>query len=254
MEMEFSFSGQKVAVNIPSWSVLESRVAEKLSQNSGFALATINLDHLVKLRRSRSYRAVYAEQDFITADGNPIVWMSHLAGRPVSLIPGSDAILPLARIAAGQGVSVALVGSSDDVLQAARRYMEQQVAGLKIAYTRSPPMGFDPQGDDARTILTEVAASGARLCFVALGAPKQECFAALGRRIAPSVGFASIGAGLDFFAGAQKRAPDWARRHALEWVWRMLTNPRRLAPRYVQCAAILPGQTLRALLLRLRRR
>ena len=145
MEMEFSFSGQKVAVNIPSWSALESRVAEKLSQNSGFALATINLDHLVKLRRSRSYRAIYAEQDFITAVGNPIVWMSHLAGRPVSLIPGSDAILPLARIAAGQGVSVALVGSSDDVLQAARRYMEQQVAGLKIAIPDRRPWGSIPK-------------------------------------------------------------------------------------------------------------
>lgn len=250
--MEFSFSGQRIAVNIPNWSALEARVSERLAQKRGFALATINLDHLVKLRASASFRAAYAAQDFVTADGNPIVWMSRLAGRRVALIPGSDAILPMARIAARQGVSLALVGSSENALAAARSYLEREVRDLRVAYHHAPPMGFDPTGAEARQILQEITESGAGLCFVALGAPKQEAFAALGRELAPEVGFASIGAGLDFFAGTQQRAPAWARKYALEWFWRMTTSPKRLLPRYAKCIAILPEQALRALMLRFR--
>lgn len=250
--MEFSFSGQSIKVNMTNWATLEARVAEYFAQNKGFALATINLDHLVKLRSSASFREAYAAQDFVTADGNPIVWMSRLAGRPVELIPGSDAMLPLARIAARQGVTLALVGSTDAALSAARSYLEREIKDLSVAYIKSPPMGFDPQGAAAQEILQQIAQSGARLCFVALGAPKQEAFAVLGRQLAPQVGFASIGAGLDFFAGTQDRAPKWVRRFAMEWAWRMLTSPKRLIPRYAQCLAILPGQALRALMLRMR--
>ena len=250
--MKFKIKDQTIAVNVPTWAALEARVAERLARRQGFALATINLDHLVKLNTSPEFRHAYAAQDFVVADGNPIVWMSRIAGRTVELIPGSDAILPLTRIAARQGVPVALVGSTEAALAAAKRYLEGKVHGLQVVCTISPPMGFDAAGPAGKSVLQEVAASGAGLCFIALGAPRQERFAALGRREAPAIGFASIGAGLDFFAGTQQRAPEWARRFAVEWLWRMLTSPRRLGLRYLRCMAILPGQVLRALVLRLK--
>ena len=111
-------------------------------------------------------------------------------------------------------------------------------------------MGFDPASPSAGRLLEEVQASGARLCFLALGAPKQELLAARGRRETPEVGFASIGAGLDFLAGNQRRAPLWVRRLAMEWAWRMATALRRLMPRYARCAAILPAELAAALKLR----
>lgn len=248
--MEFKVRGESVMVNIPNWAALEARVTERLAQKKGFAVATLNLDHLVKLRGSDSFRKAYAAQDFVTADGNPIVWMARLAGRSIELIPGSDAILPMARIAARQGVGVALVGSTEDALAAAKSFLEREVRDLEVVCTIAPPMGFDPSGPQAEAVVAQVADSGARLCFVALGAPKQEQFAATGRRLAPQIGFASIGAGLDFFAGTQQRAPEWARRFALEWLWRAVMSPKRLGPRYARCIAILPGEMLRALWLR----
>lgn len=250
--MDFRISGERISVNVPTWAVLQARVAERLAQRQGFALATLNLDHLVKLRASPHFRSAYAAQDLVTADGNPIVWMSRLAGRPVELIPGSDAIMPLARLAAQQGVTLALVGSTDAALSAAKSYLEREVRDLEVAITIAPPMGFDPNGPAAEEIFARLTASGAGLCFVALGAPKQEIFAAVGRRKAPQMGFASIGAGLDFFAGRQKRAPRWVRRFAIEWLWRAASSPRRLAPRYAKCLAILPGQILHAMLQRFR--
>lgn len=88
--------------------------------------------------------------------------------------------------------------------------------------------------------------SGARLCFIALGAPKQEFFAAFARTHSPTVGFASIGAGLDFLSGHQTRAPKVMRAFALEWFWRALQSPKRMVPRYAKCFAILPGLAFEA--------
>ena len=115
--------------------------------------------------------------------------------------------------------------------------------------TKLVPLLVDTR-EEAKAILERVADSGARLCFVAMGAPRQEEFAALGRKQVPEIGFASIGAGLDFFAGTQKRAPAWAQKLQVEWLWRMLSNPRRLALRYLKCMAILPGHMARAVMLR----
>lgn len=252
--MIFVTGGTAVKVNVATWAALEARVSERFAQRRGFALATLNLDHLVKLGSDAAFRKAYAAQDLVTADGNPIVWMARIAGQPVGLVTGSDAVLPLARIAARQGVTVALLGGTAETLRAAKSVLEREVRDLNVVLSIAPPMGFDPHGEAAEAALQEIAASGARLCFVAMGAPKQEILAARGRDIAPEVGFASIGAGLDFIAGTQPRAPDWARRFAVEWLWRALSEPKRLIPRYLACAAILPGQTARALYLRLRPR
>ena len=95
--------------------------------------------------------------------------------------------------------------------------------------------------------IARIGASGAGLCLLALGAPKQEIFAAHAAARLPRTGFMSIGAGLDFLAGTQTRAPAWMRRLAAEWLWRLAGSPRRMAGRYARCFAILPGEAARAL-------
>lgn len=245
--MKFRTGNGEVAVNIATRHALEAEVTDRLSHGRGFALATLNLDHLVKLAADPAFRAAYQKQDLVVADGNPIVWLARLARQPVTLMPGSDLVIPLARWAAAAGQTVALVGSTDDSLRRAAEALRAAVPGLVVACTIAPPFGFDPEGPQADTILREVGDSGARLCFIALGAPKQELFAARGRVITPEVGFASIGAGLDFLSGSQVRAPLWVRKLALEWLWRLLSQPRRMVTRYAQCFGILPGHALRAM-------
>jgi N-acetylglucosaminyldiphosphoundecaprenol N-acetyl-beta-D-mannosaminyltransferase len=152
----------------------------------------------------------------------------------------------LARLAAVEGVPLALVGSSDESLAAASAHLTGQIPGLTITLQIAPPYGFDPTGPAADAILSQLATARIGLCFIALGAPKQELFAARGRALAPDVGFASVGAGLDFLGGSQTRAPAWVRAIAMEWLWRALSSPRRMIPRYAACAAILPAQMLAA--------
>lgn len=251
--MQFSIAETTLRVTHASRDALLSAVAGRLAGGTGFALATVNLDHLVKLRRDAAFRAAYAAQDMVVADGNPIVWLSRLAGRPVQLLPGSDLVLPLCAAAATAGRPVSLVGATADSLDGAAAHLRAAVPGLTIGLLHAPPMGFDPEGPAAGDILARLAAQGPGLCLVALGAPKQERFAALGRRLAPQTGFASVGAGVEFLSGHQTRAPAWVRAIAMEWLWRALSSPRRLIPRYAACAAILPGQAVQALRLRTRK-
>lgn len=245
--MIFQFEDTVVRVNMPTRAALEAEVARRLARREGFALATINVDHLVKLEAREDFRRAYAGQDLVVADGNPIVWLARLAGEAVELVPGFDMVVPLARIAAREGVPVALLGATEPTLAAAAAGLQAMIPGLRVVAQIAPPMGYDPEGPAAATDSAAVAASGAGLCFVALGAPKQEMLAARGRSLTPQVGYASIGAGLDFIAGTQTRAPQWVRRLAMEWAWRLGTNPARLAGRYAQCFRILPGQARAAL-------
>jgi len=244
--MNFTFGQTRIAVTHPDRSSVLAEVEARLTKGTGFALATINLDHLVKLGRDEGFRRAYAAQDLVVADGNPIVWLSRLARRPVALVPGSDLVMPLVQAAEKAGRPVSLLGSTEGSLAAAAAQLQAQVPGLRIGALIAPPMGFDPEGEAARAMLAQLQALGPGLCLVALGAPKQERLAALGRQVAPDVGFASVGAGVDFIAGAQKRAPKWVRAIAMEWLWRCLSAPRRMGPRYAACLAILPGQAFQA--------
>ncbi|MEX0303849.1 MAG: WecB/TagA/CpsF family glycosyltransferase [Leisingera sp.] len=250
--MHFEFHGRRVAVNMPDRSLLEAEIRARFDARQGFALATVNLDHLVKLAEAPAFLAAYQAQDLVVADGRPIVWLSRLARRPVELMPGSDMVLPLCRLAAESGVQVALVGSTEAALQDAQEALTAQVPGLEIAWTHAPSGRFDPDGAEADQILHRLDETGIGLCFLALGAPKQERFAQRGRRLAPRTGFASVGAGLDFLGGHQKRAPAWVRAIAMEWLWRAFSSPSRLLPRYAKCLAVLPGQISRAWRLRTR--
>lgn len=245
--MKFGKGRSAIEVNIASRAALFHEVQTRFEEKQGFALATLNLDHLTKLPSDEAFAAAYRAHDLVVADGRPVGWLSKLAGQPLDVLPGSDLVLPLATLAAQAGVPVALVGSSDAALAGAKSTMEARVPGLDVALCFAPAYGFDPHGAEADTICAKLNQSGARLCFLALGAPKQEIFAAYARAHCPSVGFASIGAGLDFLSGHQVRAPKIMRILALEWLWRTLQSPRRMVPRYARCFAILPGLTTQAL-------
>ena len=254
MPKEISFSAprnetaaQAVHITTPTRAALFADVEDRLRGGRGFSLATLNLDHAVKLRRDTAFRAAYLAQDIVVADGNPIVWLSKLAGREIELIPGSELVAPLTGLAAALDMPVALLGSTPEALAAAADGLRRAHPAVTIAAQIAPPFGFDPASEAAADILRQVDASGARLCFLALGAPKQEILAARGAEFAPACGFVSIGAGLDFIAGTQERAPLWVRKIAMEWAWRMFSNPKRMAARYGACFAILPDLGVSAL-------
>ncbi len=240
-------------VNIATRLELDQKILAHLEGGTGFSLATLNLDHIVKMRQNSGFLSAYQSHSYVVADGNPIVWLSRLAGRKLDLMPGSELIEPISKLAAKNNAPIALFGATQEALDLAAAHLQATYPGLEVCEKIAPPFGFDPTGSEAAEWLRQINKSGARICFLALGAPKQEILAARGTELAPACGFISIGAGLDFIAGSQTRAPLWVRRLALEWLWRLGSNPRRLAGRYAKCIVILPGLTWNALLSRRRR-
>lgn len=246
--MRFTYpDGQVISVNCADREALLSGVAARMAANQGYALATLNVDHLEQLERDEAFRRAYAAHDLICADGNPVVWLSRLAGQPVELVPGSELVHPLAELAARHEAPVALIGGSETSVELAAARLAEMHPGLEVVMQAVPGFPFDPESSEAARLIGQIANSGAQLCLLGLGAPRQERFAIRARDALPGVGFASIGAGIDFISGQQQRAPVVMRQIKMEWLWRMLSNPRRLAARYGRGFLILPGHVRRAL-------
>ena len=226
------------AISIRDMPEMVLHVEAALRRGDGFTLYTLNLDHLVKRRQNPTFRALYARATFVTADGWPVVNLTRRKAPSIQRTTGADLVIPLCQLAARNGAPIALFGSTRTILDAAASTLRTSCPGLEIVLCEAPAFGFDPSGTDGRDAMMQIRASGARLCFVALGAPKQEIFSDRAFVSCPHVGFVCIGAALDFIAGAQLRAPRLLQHLGLEWAWRFALQPRRLGIRYLQCGVL----------------
>lgn len=232
-------------INAPSEAWVIDRVVQDALDGRGGTVFTINLDHLAKLRRDPAFRAAYERASYVTADGMPVVLLARSEGVEIDRVTGADLVVPLARAAAEAGISIHFFGSRIEVLERAVARLRVEVPDLAVAGIEAPPMGFDPCGEEAEAAARRIAASGAGICFVALGAPKQELFANAALTAADGVVYLGVGAALDFLAGERSRAPRLFQRLGLEWVWRVAQEPRRLLPRYAVSALWLVGYVVR---------
>ena len=236
-----------ITINVPSLLHAVSSIVSAAQQGDNFSVCTLNLDHVVQLQQHANFRAAYRRARFVTADGFPIVVLSRLVGTRIERTTGADLVEPICAEARKKGLSIFLLGSNDRTLQVTAYRLSERFKGLKIAGRIAPGPGFDPYSSEADAAIKCIRASGAKLCFVALGAPRQELFAARCLDELDGTGVLCIGAALDFIAGTQSRAPSIARKTGMEWAWRMLREPRRLGPRYVKCMTIVPRLVARTL-------
>ncbi|MEU5873741.1 WecB/TagA/CpsF family glycosyltransferase [Glycomyces sp. NPDC047369] len=216
-----------------------ARVLAAVDSGRGGQIVTPNVDIVAAARRSRALRAVVNAADLVTADGAPLVWASRVAGTPLpERVAGSDLVWSLAAAAAERGLRVALLGGTPDgaarPTERAAQILETRYPGLKVVGAWCPPMGFDR--DDVHWIaLTErLAAAAPDLVYVGLGFPKQEHVIVRLRATAPKAWFLGCGASIDFIAGYRRRAPVWMQRTGTEWLFRLCSEPRRLARRYLR--------------------
>jgi N-acetylglucosaminyldiphosphoundecaprenol N-acetyl-beta-D-mannosaminyltransferase len=193
---------------------------------------TPNVDHVVVADRDHGFRAAYDRADLSVCDGAPLLWTSGLIGhRLPARVAGSDLFLPLMMLAARRGYRVYLLGGAPGVGQEAARRLAAEM-GVTIAGVSSPMVGLTPRPDED-AVVAEVAAAHPDLLIVCLGGHKAELWIDRVRdRLRPAVAL-GIGASLDFYIGRVRRAPAWMQRSGLEWLYRLLQEPRRLARRYL---------------------
>lgn len=226
-------------INLATLDAAVDAAIGRAKEQRGFRLFTLNLDHLVKRRDDAAFRNAYEQADFVTADGAPVAVLARRQGAAVQRTTGADLVEPLCAAAARDGLPIALFGSNMETLERSAQRLQARFPRLIIAHCEAPPYGFDPTSAAAEDAARRMADSGARIVFVALGAPKQELFSAHMADKTPGLGFVCIGAALDFIAGTQTRAPMIFQRTGMEWLWRLATNPSRMARRYALCALML---------------
>ncbi|SCM77350.1 Glycosyl transferase (modular protein) [uncultured Pleomorphomonas sp.] len=241
-------------VNIGKQADLVHLVTFDALTGRGGTVFTLNLDHLVKLEHDPAFRAAYDQATYVSADGAPVVAMARRQGANLVRVTGADLVRPLCEAAALARIPVHFFGTTPEILATTETVLRCEYPRLIVAGLESPPFGFSPFGIDARAAAERIASSGARICFIALGAPKQEIFAEFARRWAPGVTFVCIGAALDFIGGGQSRAPQAFQAAGLEWLWRLIHDPRRLTKRYALSALYLVRYNVRELAGRLSRR
>jgi exopolysaccharide biosynthesis WecB/TagA/CpsF family protein len=247
ISLQPSLTVDGITINVPSLPEAVSSIVSAAQHGDNFSVCTLNLDHVVQLQQHANFRAAYRRARFVTADGFPIVVLSRLMGTRIERTTGADLVEPVCAEARKKGLPVFLLGANDLTLNMTARRLSERFRGLQIAGCLAPGPGFDPYSSEADAAIETIRASGARLCFVALGAPRQELFAARCLDELNGTGVLCIGAALDFIAGTQSRAPTIARRTGLEWAWRMLREPRRLGPRYVKCMSVVPRLVARTI-------
>jgi exopolysaccharide biosynthesis WecB/TagA/CpsF family protein len=236
-----------VTINVVSVPDAVSSIVSAAQHGDNFSVCTLNLDHVVQLQQRPDFRAAYRRARFVTADGFPIVVLSRLMGAPIKRTTGADLVEPVCREAQKNHLPIFMLGSNDRTLSTTAKRLSERFRGLEVAGYYAPGANFDPYSSQADYAIDRIRSSGARLCFVALGAPRQELFAARCLDELNGTGLLCIGAALDFIAGTQTRAPSLAQKAGLEWAWRMLREPRRLGPRYARCLAVVPRLVARTI-------
>lgn len=219
-------------INIENMQHALQSILQRYKERVGFTFFTLNLDHLVKRRENQVFLSAYQYCDFVCADGFPLVWLTSLKGKKISRTTGADLLRPICQLASSETIPVYFFGSSLASLQKASHQLKLEYPNLTISGFVSPSMDFSALSAEADFYGDQIAQSGAALCFVLLGAPKQELFAHRQLKRHPHIGFLCFGAALDFVSHEQKRAPMWMQNMNLEWFWRLITNPRRMARRY----------------------
>jgi exopolysaccharide biosynthesis WecB/TagA/CpsF family protein len=196
----------------------------------GYAV-TPNVDHLIRYHDDANFRALYAEAAYVLLDSRFLAHIFRvLEGLRVRVCTGSDLTARLFTEVIQPADDIVLIGVSERQAGVLRDRF-----GLSNLHHYNPPMGFihDPQEVDACVRFVE-ANSPFRFCFFAVGAPQQETLAhALKvRGKARGLGLC-IGASINFLTGVERRAPLWLQRLGLEWVYRLMNDPTRLAKRYL---------------------
>jgi N-acetylglucosaminyldiphosphoundecaprenol N-acetyl-beta-D-mannosaminyltransferase len=236
-----------ITINVLSLPQAVSWIVSAAQHGDNFSVCTLNLDHVVKLQQRSDFHAAYRRARFVTADGFPIVVLSRLLGTRIKRTTGADLVEPVCRQARRKQLPIFMIGSNEHTLATASKRLSERFRGLEISGYYAPSANFDPYSSEADAAIDRIRDSGARLCFVALGAPRQELFAARCLDELNGTGLLCIGAALDFIAGTQTRAPSLTQTIGLEWAWRMLREPRRLGPRYARCMAIVPQLVVRTI-------
>jgi N-acetylglucosaminyldiphosphoundecaprenol N-acetyl-beta-D-mannosaminyltransferase len=219
-------------------SLTEAQVTAYVVRESkagrGGWVATPNVDICQKSSADPAMRRLLGSASLIVPDGMPLIWAARLAGRPLpERVSGSSLINTLSSAAARGNLAIYLLGGAPGVPERARLALIRRNPGLRVVGADAPRFGFDQSPAEVADVRNRLGAARPDIVFVGLGFPKQEQLIAQFTAAFPRTWFVGCGAAIPFAAGTVPRAPAWMQDRGLEWLFRLVTEPRRLFRRYL---------------------
>ncbi len=185
-------------------------------------------------RRDPNHRSILNRSFLTTPDGMPVVWMAgrQAPGR-VGRVYGPDLMLAVCAATVGSGFTHYFHGAGPGTAEALATRLTARFPGLKVAGTFTPPFS-EPTEADFDATAERIRSVAPDFVWIGLSTPKQEALmAALLPRLDRGI-LLGVGAAFDLLSGRVRQAPHWVQRSGLEWLWRLMMEPRRLAPRYLR--------------------
>ncbi len=223
-------------VNVLNLSIDNLSTSELLKRLDRGVVFTPNVDHLVKLQDDPDFLDVYRAADYCVCDSRILMYASRFLGAPIQeKISGSDLFPAFYTYHRNNpDVRIFLLGAKPGVAEEAMRRINQAIGRKIIVGAHSPSFGFENNEQECAQIIEMVNQSGATVLAVGVGAPKQEKFICRYKDLFTQVKiFLAIGATIDFEAGSINRSPKWVSEVGLEWLHRLLSEPKRLWKRYL---------------------
>jgi N-acetylglucosaminyldiphosphoundecaprenol N-acetyl-beta-D-mannosaminyltransferase len=221
-----------VPVDALSWTDAIDRIFGWARRHESKTICICNVHSITTARGDAAHANAIKTADLIAPDGAPVAWMLRKKGHLTQeRISGPDLMWACCQKASTLGTEMFLYGGSANTLLRLEQRLRGEFPGIAIVGACSPPFR-DLSAEEDTAIVNMINKSGARIVWVGLGCPKQEAWMHAHRHLVNAV-MVGVGAAFDFHAGVVKRAPLWMRRNGLEWVHRLLQDPRRLAARYL---------------------
>lgn len=203
-------------------------------ENIGGWVVTPNLDILRRYTKSSAFRNLLATSSLNVPDGMPLIWASRVKGQPLTeRVNGTDLMVDVCEAAAEAGQSVFFLGGNPGSAEKAAAMLKEDFSGLKVAGCHCPNFGFETEIDAVEKIAAIITNANPDFVFVGLGSPKQDVLINMLRLKLPNVWWLGVGISFSFIGGEISRAPEWAKKSGLEWFFRLVAEPKRLAKRYL---------------------
>ncbi|NEO32251.1 MAG: WecB/TagA/CpsF family glycosyltransferase [Symploca sp. SIO3C6] len=211
-------------------------MSELLRELKTGVVFTPNVDHLIKIQKDKDFLQCYEIADYKVCDSQLILFTSYFLGSKIKeRVAGSDLFPAFCRYhKSNEEIKIFLLGAAEGVAARAQRNINAKIGRRIVVEAHSPSFGFEKNEEECLRIIEKVNNSGATVLAVGVGAPKQEKFIHKYKDQFQNIQiFMGIGATIDFEAGKFNRPPKFIRNLGMEWLYRLLSDPKRLWKRYL---------------------
>ena len=211
------------------------QIYDFISRRKKCFVCTPNVDHVLRARNDKAFQDILEKSELVISDGIGVLIGSKILGTPLKEnITGRLLVYKLAKLSVEKGVSIFLLGGrSQASVDLARERLEKDYPGIHICGVYSPPFMNEFSEEENREMVSRINSVEPDIVLVCFGSPKQEKWIANHVQQLASIVHIGVGATIDMLAGDVWEPPAWVTRNGLEWIVKLVQEPKRLWKRYI---------------------